>query len=53
MLFFATPDEPGGHYGLVQRLALAAGGGWVGLLTLGLLFIYSERPPARAPFKLY
>ncbi len=54
LLFFATPDEPGGHYGLVQRLALAAGGGWVLLLTLGLLFIYgpSNRLPghqARSP----
>lgn len=40
VLFFVTGDEPGGHYGLVQRLALAAGGGWVLLLTLGLLVVH-------------
>jgi hypothetical protein len=36
-LFFVTGNEPGGHYGLVQRFALAAGGFWVLLLSLGLL----------------
>jgi hypothetical protein len=43
VLFFTTSDEPGGHYGLVQRLALAAGGGWVLLLTAGLLVIHGPR----------
>lgn len=37
-LFFLTGNEPGGHYGLVQRFALAAGGFWVLLLSVGLLF---------------
>lgn len=40
VLFFATGDDPGGHYGLVQRFALAAGGFWVLLLSVGLLVIY-------------
>jgi hypothetical protein len=38
-LFFVSDNEPGGHYGLVQRLALAAGGFWVLLLTVGLLVV--------------
>jgi uncharacterized protein DUF998 len=42
VLFFATVDEPGGHYGLVQRIALAAGGVWVLALTIGLLAIHSR-----------
>lgn len=50
VLFFLTPDEPGGHYGLVQRLALIAGGGWVLLLTLGLLVVYgAPGHQARSP----
>ncbi|HEU4736004.1 MAG TPA: DUF998 domain-containing protein [Solirubrobacterales bacterium] len=42
-LFFLSGNEPGGHYGLVQRFALAAGGVWVGLLTLGLLVVSGGR----------
>jgi hypothetical protein len=42
-LFFVTGNDPGGHYGLVQRFALAAGGFWVLLLSLGLLF--TQRSP--------
>lgn len=41
-LFFATPDEPGGHYGLVQRLSLGAGGAWAAALALGLLAIHGR-----------
>ncbi len=41
-LFFATGNEVGGHYGLVQRLALAAGGIWVLALTIGLLAIHGR-----------
>ncbi len=39
-LFFILGDYEDGRYGLVQRLALAAGGGWVFLLSLGLLVIH-------------
>jgi hypothetical protein len=42
-LFFGTSDTMHGHYGLVQRLTLAAGGIWVGSLTIGLLAIYGHR----------
>ena len=46
-LFFAAGNEPGGHYGLVQRLSLAAGGIWVAALAIGLLAIYGRgRDPA-------
>jgi hypothetical protein len=46
-LFFATGNDMHGDYGLVQRLALAAGGLWVGALTIGLLAIYGrDRDPA-------
>ena len=38
-LFFATGNDPGGHYGLVQRLALTAGGLWVAALSVGLLLV--------------
>jgi hypothetical protein len=41
-LFLATSDEPHGHYGLVQRLALAAGGLWVFSLSIALLAIYGR-----------
>lgn len=41
-LFFATGNEVNGHYGLVQRLALAAGGIWVLALTIGLLAIHGR-----------
>jgi hypothetical protein len=49
-------NEPGGHYGLVQRLALAAGGLWVLILSLGLLVVRDRsgstrpaRPPGALP----
>jgi hypothetical membrane protein len=46
-LFFVTDDTMGGHYGLVQRLSLAAGGVWVAALTIGLLAIHGRpRDPA-------
>jgi hypothetical protein len=41
-LFFATGNGAEGHYGLVQRLSLAAGGIWVAALTLGLLVIHGR-----------
>jgi uncharacterized protein DUF998 len=41
-LFFATSNTMGSHYGLVQRLSLAAGGIWVAALTIGLLAIYGR-----------
>lgn len=39
-LFFAVGNAPEGHYGIAQRFALAAAGGWVGALALGLLDLY-------------
>lgn len=42
-LFFTTGKEAHGHYGLVQRLTLTAGGIWVLALTIGLLAIYGRR----------
>jgi hypothetical protein len=49
-LFLVAGNEPGGDYGLIQRFALAAGGGWVALLTCGLLVIHDPegRLAARA-----
>jgi hypothetical protein len=49
-LFLLAGNEPGGDYGLVQRVALAAAGGWVALLTCGLLVIHDPagRLAARA-----
>jgi|GEM_PF-3381721 len=41
-LFFVTGNDPHGHYGLVQRLALAAGGLWVFSLSIALLAIYGH-----------
>jgi hypothetical protein len=41
-LFFAAGDGADGHYGLVQRLILAAGGIWVAALAIGLLAIYGR-----------
>ncbi len=41
-LFFATGNEMHGHYGLVQRLALTAGGIWVAALTIALLAIHGR-----------
>jgi hypothetical protein len=51
-LFFATGSEPGGHYGLVQRLALGAGATWVGALSLGLLAIHGSNRTLRTCFRL-
>jgi hypothetical protein len=46
-LFFATGKGMHDHYGLVQRLTLAAGGIWVAALTISLLAIYGRsRDPA-------
>jgi Protein of unknown function (DUF998) len=46
-LYILTGDEPHGHYGLVQRLSLSAGGIWVLALAVGLLAIYGrDRDPA-------
>ena len=42
-LFFLAGNDPNGDYGLIQRLALAAGGGWVLLLCCGLLLIYEPQ----------
>lgn len=41
-LFFATSNA-GGHYGLVQRFALAAAVAWIGTLGLALLDLYGRR----------
>jgi hypothetical membrane protein len=41
-LFFVTDYTMGGHYGLVQRLSLAAGGIWVAALTIGMLAIHGR-----------
>jgi Protein of unknown function (DUF998) len=40
ILFYFADNGIDGSYGLVQRLALAAGTIWVAALALGLLFIY-------------
>jgi hypothetical protein len=42
-LFFIIGNDPEGHYGIAQRLSLAAAGVWVGALTLGLLDLYGRR----------
>lgn len=42
-LFFVAGNEPDGHYGLVQRLALAAGTAWIAMLALALLDLYGRR----------
>ena len=42
VLFFLVGNEVNGHYGVVQRLALAAGGIWVLALCVGLLAIYGR-----------
>lgn len=41
-LFYVAGNDIDGHYGLVQRLALAAGGLWVFALTVGLLAIHGR-----------
>jgi hypothetical protein len=50
-LFFLGANEPGGHYGLIQRFVLAAGGFWVLALAVGLLIVRgdSERLSALVP----
>ena len=48
-LFLLGSNEPGGDYGLVQRFALAAGGFWILILTIGLLIVYSRTAIAREP----
>jgi hypothetical protein len=52
-LFFIAGNEPAGHYGLIQRFALAAGGFWVLALSVGLLVVNSDQQdserPARPP----
>jgi hypothetical protein len=50
-LFFLTGNDPGGHYGLVQRLALAAGGFWVLLLSAGLLVVRGKPPRSADPVR--
>jgi hypothetical protein len=47
-LFFVAGNEPGGHYGLVQRFALAAGGFWILTLTVGLLIVRGNLERLRA-----
>jgi hypothetical protein len=41
-LFFAADNTPHGHYGLVQRLTLSAGGVWIFALAIGLLAIHGR-----------
>lgn len=50
-LFLLGSNEPGGDYGLVQRFALAAGGFWILVLTVGLLVVHGSagRPSALIP----
>jgi hypothetical protein len=50
-LFFVSGNEPGGHYGLVQRFALAAGGGYVLLLSAGLLITGGRSASSHLPVK--
>jgi hypothetical membrane protein len=42
-LFFFTGKGFGGHYGLVQRLALVSAIAWIGALALALLDLYGRR----------
>jgi hypothetical membrane protein len=42
VLFFAIGNEVNGQYGMVQRIALAAGGIWVLALTVALLAIHGR-----------
>jgi Protein of unknown function (DUF998) len=50
VLFFLIGNEVNGHYGLVQRLALAAGGIWVLALSVALLAIHGR--PSEPAFRL-
>jgi hypothetical membrane protein len=43
VLFFITGNEPEGHYGLVQRLALLSGMSWIAVLALALLDLYGRQ----------
>jgi hypothetical protein len=47
-LFLLGSNEPGGDYGLVQRFALAAGGFWILVLTVGLLVVGRDSGPTSA-----
>jgi hypothetical protein len=47
-LFFFAENGIDGSYGLVQRFALGAGGGWVGLLSLGLLYIHRDQEEVKS-----
>ncbi|MET0306689.1 MAG: DUF998 domain-containing protein, partial [Solirubrobacterales bacterium] len=42
-LFFVAGNEPEGHYGLVQRLALVSSMAWIAMLALALLDLYGKR----------
>jgi Protein of unknown function (DUF998) len=42
-LFFVAGNEPEGHYGLVQRLALMAGTAWIAMLAFALLDLYGKQ----------
>jgi hypothetical protein len=42
-LFFFTANGPKAHYGLIQRLALAAGLTWTAALALALLDLYGRQ----------
>ena len=42
-LFFIAGNEPEGHYGLVQRVALLSGIAWIAMLALALLDLYGKR----------
>lgn len=42
-LFFVAGNEPEGHYGLVQRLALVAGTAWIAVLAVALLDLYGNQ----------
>jgi hypothetical protein len=48
-LFFTTGKGMDGHYGLVQRLTLSAGGIWVAALAIGLLVVPRRPAPLPSP----
>jgi Protein of unknown function (DUF998) len=43
ILFFVVGNEPEGHYGLVQRLALMAGTAWIAALAFALLDLHGKQ----------
>jgi hypothetical protein len=52
-LFLIAGNEPEGHYGLVQRLALVAAIAWIGALALALLDLYGrQRLVGGLPYRL-